>query len=66
MSLVIGNLFDYFVRFTATTQLKTLDRSFLQILSQSGHLRRNYCAATILLAIVLTPQLFLSGCAASI
>ena len=29
----------------------------------TGHLRRNNCGATILLAIALAPQLFLSGCA---
>ena len=29
----------------------------------SGHLRRNNCGATIVLAIALAPQLFLTGCA---
>ena len=32
---------------------------------QSDHLRRNYCAASILLEIALEPQIFLNGCAAA-
>ena len=36
---------------------------FCELTRRGVHLRRNYCVANILLAIVLVPQLFLNGCA---